>query len=63
MELDAVDREFTVLQSHDFVFGGLGGDLETRRQSFATNDQRMVTRRFEWIWEAFEETSAVMPHR
>src|ERR1041384_2602807 len=63
MELNAVDRELALLQAHDFAFGGLGGDFEIRRQRFATNDQRMVTRRFERIWKAFKDSSVAMPHR
>lgn len=63
MELDAVDRELAVLQSHHFAFGSFCCYLKARRQRIATHDQRMVTRRFERIWEALKDPSALMPHR
>src|SRR4051812_31472552 len=60
MELDAVDRQLAVLQSHDFAFGGLSGHFETGGQRFSPDDQRMVPRRLEWIWKLFEDTGVAV---
>src|SRR2546423_12382626 len=63
MELDAVDREFAVLQSHDLAFGCFGSDFEVGWQLFTPNDQRMVTRCVKRVWKIFEDASAMMLHR
>src|SRR6266404_2019612 len=62
MELDAVNRELAMLQSHHFAFGRLGRDLEAIWQSFTPDDEGMITRRFEWIRKVREHTAVMMLH-
>src|SRR5437016_1633875 len=63
MELDPVNWEFAVLQSHDFAFRCFGRDLEARWQSFAPDDKGMVTRRLERIGKLGENAGVVVPDR
>src|SRR5688572_12078217 len=43
MELDPVNGEFFVLQTHNFPLGGLGGDFEAVRQAGTLDQQGMIT--------------------
>ena len=63
MELNTVDWVFAVAQSHDFAFGRFGGYFKRARQSVAAHDERMITRRFEWIWQLRENACALMSNR
>ena len=60
MKLDAVDRELSMLQSHNFAVLGLGGDFERIGQRFAAHDQRMIACRFEWLGQILENASELM---
>src|SRR5215472_13250870 len=60
MELHAPNRQFLVPHTHDFTFVAFGGDFETIRQGVALDDERVIPRREEGIWHAFEQVTAVM---
>src|SRR6478735_8654915 len=56
MELDPVNREFFVLQPHNFPLRSLGGDLEAVRQAGALDQKGMVAGGGERRGQAGEDT-------
>ena len=62
MELHAMDGEFTMSQSHDFLFICFGGDFEAVGQRLAFDDQRVVTGGLEGFGKSGEDAAAVVVH-
>ena len=60
MKLDAVDRELSMLQSHNFAIVCLSGNFERIRQRFAFYDQRMIASGFQWLGQIFENALLLM---
>src|ERR1043166_9476742 len=60
MELHALDLNAAVAQSHDDAFGRGGRDFEAVGQGFALDDERVVARRREAIFQALEDRPAVV---
>src|SRR5215203_2291213 len=58
-----MDRVLTMTQTHDFAFGGFGRDLQWGREGVPLDDQRMVPRRFEWIWQTPEHAVPIVLDR
>lgn len=60
VELHAPDGERLMPESHDFAFGGFGGDFEAIRAGFAFEDQGMVAGRGEALGESSENVGIKM---
>ena len=62
MELHAMDGEFAMSQSHDFLFICFSGDFEAVGQRLAFDDQGVVASGFEGLGKSGEDPAAVVVH-
>lgn len=62
VKLHAVDRQFTVLQSHYRAILQLCRDFQTLGQALTVHHKRMVTRCCKRAWQSFKQTFARMLH-
>src|SRR3954447_18708632 len=60
MELDSLDRELAMAQSHHESVLGLSGDLEYVRNRRTLHDERVIARRRERIGETREHADAIV---
>ena len=60
MELDSLHVDLAVPQPHHRAVVGLGRHLEHVGQRRTIDDERVVSRGFERVWQAFEHTGAVV---
>src|SRR5215208_7875966 len=60
MELHALDLEAAVAQTHDDAVGGGGRDFEAVGQALALDDERVVARGLEAVFEPLEDRPAVV---
>ncbi len=63
MELHAMHRQRFVAHPHDLVIIGPGGDLQTFRQCFALDHQRVIARRGERVGQAVKHAGVVVMDR
>ena len=63
VELDAPDGEFAVAESHDFAFGGLGGDFEGCGEGGALDEERVVARGGEALGHVAEDVGVFVENR
>ena len=63
MELDSMNRVVAVGESHDFAFGGFGGDLQAIRKSFPPDKEGVVTGGFERMGKAREDSGSLVKDR
>jgi len=63
MELDSMNRVVAVGESHDFAFGGFGGDLQTIRKSFAADKKGVVAGGLKGIRKAREDSGSLVKDR
>ena len=60
MKLNSLDRQRPVPHRHDETIPRLGRDLETFRERFALDDERMISARAEITLDAFEDRFTVV---
>ena len=61
MELYAEQREFLMAQCHEDAVSVVRSGFELRRKAFSVNDQGVITRRFESVFDVFEDIVAIVP--
>ena len=60
MELYAEQREFLMAQCHENAAPVVRGGFELWRKAFSVNDQGVITRRFESVFDVFKNIAAVV---
>ena len=63
VELDAVDGEFLVADTHDFALVGCGGDFEAVRGASFVEEEGVVAGSLEVLWEPVEQAFPVVGNR
>ena len=60
MKLNAFEFVLFVADAHDDTVLGFGGDGEFTRKRFALDDERVVPRCDEWLWQFLEDTFSIV---
>src|SRR5579859_2348751 len=63
MELYALNRVYTVPQTHDQSFRRLGGNLQYIRESGTLNDEAVITVSCQWHWKVLKHTLSAVKNR
>src|SRR6516162_6183142 len=63
MKLNTVNRKPAMAQPHNLAVGGFGENFQFRWERLPANNQRMIPRRFERVWQPVEDAITLVKDR